>query len=137
MESFGKRLQQALDDRNMKQIDLANATGFSKARISQWVHDKYIPNAEGLNKIAKALNVSETWLMGHDVPQTYDRDKLELGYQICNLFQKCYGKESYKVVHNFLQLDDFDQQIISTMINQLLQNDKYSIKKESSNDQAM
>lgn len=61
---FGKRLQQALDDKGWKQIDLANATGFSKARISQWIHNKYIPTADGLNKIAKALNISESWLMG-------------------------------------------------------------------------
>ena len=32
VETFGDRLQQALIDKGWKQIDLANATGFSKAR---------------------------------------------------------------------------------------------------------
>ena len=132
-ESFGQRLQQALDNKGWKQIDLANATGFSKGRISQWIHNKYIPTADGLNKIANALNVSETWLMGHDVPITYDRERLEMGYQICDLFQKCYGKEAYKAVYDFLKLDDIDRAKIIERINTLLEDEKYSVKKESKN----
>lgn len=132
-ESFGQRLQQALDNKGWKQIDLANATGFSKGRISQWIHNKYIPTADGLNKIADALNVSETWLMGHDVPMTYDRERLEMGYQICDLFQKCYGKEAYKAVYTFLQLDESDRTVVTTMMNSLLTAEKYSVKKESKN----
>ena len=81
-ETFGDRLQQALIDKGWKQVDLAHATGFSKARISQWVHNKYIPNAEGLNRIAESLGVSETWLMGHNTPKTYDRKTLEMQYEI-------------------------------------------------------
>ena len=134
---FGKRLQQALDDKGWKQIDLANATGFSKARISQWIHNKYIPTADGLNKIAKALNISESWLMGHDVPKEYDREKLEMGYEICDLFQKCYGKDAYHVVHEFLKLDEVDRGKIAGFIGGLLAQEKYSVKKESLKDQAM
>ena len=109
------------------------ATGFSKARISQWVHNKYIPNAEGLNLIAETLGVSETWLMGHDTPKTYDRKKLEMQYEVCDLFQKCYGQEAYSAVSMFLKLDEIDRSKVIERIQTLLESEKYSIKKESSN----
>lgn len=133
VETFGDRLQQALIDKGWKQIDLANATGFSKARISQWVHNKYIPNAEGLNRIAESLGVSETWLMGHNTPKTYDRKTLEMQYEICDLFQKCYGKDAYNAVSLFLKLDDYDKDVVMKMIDSLSSNEKYSAKKESQN----
>nr|DAZ41833.1 MAG TPA: Repressor protein CI [Caudoviricetes sp.] len=132
-DTFGKRLQKALADKNMKQVDLANATGFSKGRISQWVHDKHIPDADGLNQIAKALDVSETWLMGHDTPKHYDREQLEMKYQVCDLFQKCYGKEAYKAVYNFLQLDAVDQGKVIERINVLLESEKYSDSEKRDN----
>lgn len=133
VETFGDRLQQALIEKGWKQIDLANATGFSKARISQWVHNKYIPNAEGLNRIAESLGVSETWLMGHNTPKTYDRKTLEMQYEICDLFQKCYGKDAYNAVSLFLKLDDYDKDVVMKMIDSLSSNEKYSAKKESQN----
>ncbi|MGN0343402.1 MAG: helix-turn-helix domain-containing protein [Lachnospiraceae bacterium] len=133
VETFGDRLQQALIDKGWKQIDLANATGFSKARISQWVHNKYIPNAEGLNRIAESLGVSETWLMGHNTPKTYDRKTLEMQYEICDLFQKCYGKDAYNAVSLFLKLDDYDKDVVMKILDSLSSNEKYSAKKESQN----
>ena len=132
-ETFGKRLQKALNEKGWKQVDLANATGFSKARISQWVYNKYIPNAEGLNLIAETLGVSETWLMGHDTPKMYDRKKLEMQYEVCDLFQKCYGQEAYSAVSMFLKLDEIDRSKVIERIQTLLESEKYSIKKESSN----
>lgn len=130
-ETFGDRLQQALVDKGWKQIDLANATGFSKARISQWIHNKYIPNADGLNRIAESLGVSETWLMGYDTPKTYERKILEMQYEVCDLFQKCYGKDAYNAVSLLLKLDDVDRAKVIERVQTLLEADKYSIKKES------
>lgn len=130
-DTFGNRLQQALIDKGWKQIDLANATGFSKARISQWIHNKYIPNAEGLNQLAETLGVSESWLMGNDTPKKYDREQLEMQYEVCDLFQKCYGKDAYDAVSLFLKLDDIDRAKVIERVHTLLESDKYSVKKES------
>ncbi len=65
---FMNRLNQALQLRNMKAIELSEKTGISKARISQYVNGVYTPKSKGTYAIAKALNVNETWLMGYDVP---------------------------------------------------------------------
>lgn len=66
--TFKERLIEAMEKNNMKAIDLSEKTGISKARISQYVNGVYIPKSRSTLAIAKALNVSETWLMGLDVP---------------------------------------------------------------------
>lgn len=68
METTGKRIQEALDIRHMKQIELARATGMGRGAISQYVSDKVTPKQDKLYLMAKALLVSPAWLMGHDVP---------------------------------------------------------------------
>lgn len=76
METTGKRIQEALDIRHMKQIELARATGMGRGAISQYVSDKVTPKQDKLYLMAKALLVSPTWLMGYDVPMESDDKKL-------------------------------------------------------------
>ena len=64
-----QRLKEAMDDANMKQADLARATGLSKGGISNYVMGRYEPKSDIISKLAKALNCSEMWLMGYDVPK--------------------------------------------------------------------
>lgn len=64
MEVFVRRLKQALFLRDMKQADLARATGVSESKISCYVGGRYKPNGETLRKIASALDVPPEWLLG-------------------------------------------------------------------------
>ena len=74
MGSYGKvanssdRLKEALQIRNMKQIDLSVLSGISKQSINSYVSGKYEPKQEALYKMGKALDVSEMWLAGYDIP---------------------------------------------------------------------
>lgn len=68
MDSIANRIQKALDIRNMKQADLVKLTGIGKSSISTYLSGEYEPKQKNIYKIAKALNVSESWLMGYDVP---------------------------------------------------------------------
>ena len=63
-----ERLQKILLERNMKQADLARATGISKGAISNYVLGRYAPKSDIIQKLANALNCSERWLFGYDVP---------------------------------------------------------------------
>lgn len=67
-DNFSSRLQKALTIRDMKQADLVEKTGLPKSAISQYVSGKYEPKQKGIFLIAQALDVSEAWLMGYDVP---------------------------------------------------------------------
>lgn len=66
--SFQSRLIEAMELNNIKAADLAKKTGLSKAQISQYTNGVYKAKQVALYKLAVALNVSEAWLMGHDVP---------------------------------------------------------------------
>lgn len=69
-ESCASRLQQALNLRSMKQADLSQLANIPKSAISQYISGKFEPKQDRLEILAKALNVSEAWLMGYDVPMS-------------------------------------------------------------------
>lgn len=129
----GMRIKKVLELRGIKPVELAEMTGFSKSRISQWINGKHKPDGQGIAEIAEKLNVNPNYLMGESDDMSYDRKKLEMGYQICDLFQKCYGKEAYSVVYDFLKLDATDRAVAESVIKTLLNAEKYSVKKESLN----
>ena len=68
-----QRLREAMRIRNMRQADLARATGLAKGGISNYVTGRYEPKSDIISKLAKALDCSEMWLWGYDVPM--ERDK--------------------------------------------------------------
>ena len=68
MDTISARIQQALDQKGWKQADLVKATGIGKASISTYLAGEYEPKQKNLFRLARALNVSEAWLMGYDVP---------------------------------------------------------------------
>ena len=76
-----QRLIEAMNATQMKQADLARATGLSKGGISNYVMGRYEPKSDIISKLAKALNCSEMWLMGYDVPMERQKntpDELKL-----------------------------------------------------------
>lgn len=58
-----ERIQQKLEEKNLKQADIARATGKSTAAVTKWLKGDNIPKAENLKAIAKLLNVSDEWLL--------------------------------------------------------------------------
>ena len=68
IEQCGKRLVKALSIRNMKQSELCKLAGIPKSSLSLYLSGAYEPKQDRIYRMAKALNVSEYWLMGYDVP---------------------------------------------------------------------
>ncbi len=62
------RIREALMVRNMTQAELCRLTGIGKSAMSQYVNGGLVPRQDRTYQIAKALDVSEAWLMGFDVP---------------------------------------------------------------------
>jgi len=58
-----ERIQQKLKEKNLKQADIARATGKSTAAVTKWLRGENIPKAENLKAIAKLLEVSDEWLL--------------------------------------------------------------------------
>ena len=77
-ESTASRLKQLMAEQGLRQVDILERTlpvcsrydvKMNKSDISQYVAGKVEPNQDKLFALALALNVSEGWLMGFDVPK--------------------------------------------------------------------
>lgn len=62
------RIKEAMKKAGIKQVELAEIAGLSKSAISRYLSGEYEPKQVPIYKMAKALNVSEAWLLGYDVP---------------------------------------------------------------------
>lgn len=124
-EACYKRIRQGMELRGMKAVDLVQATGIGKSAISQYISGKYEPKQVAIHKIAKALNVSEAWLMGYDVPM-----------QRVEEIKTVVTREEKAFLDLFNSLDSADKENLKNYItNVLLVADKYAVKKELSNAQ--
>lgn len=68
------RLSAALHVRGMKQVELCSITGIPKSAMSQYIKGTFEPKPDRIEAMARALNVSEAWLMGYDGVSMERRD---------------------------------------------------------------
>lgn len=77
-ENTSVRLKQLMAERHLKQIDIVNLckpycqqynVKLNKSDLSQFVSGKVEPGQWKLTVLGLALDVSEAWLMGLDVPR--------------------------------------------------------------------
>lgn len=79
-ETFAERLKYAMEQKQMKQVDLirlAEERGIKlgKSHISQYVSGKNIPRPDTLQFLAKTLKVEESWLMDGKEEGTMVKEK--------------------------------------------------------------
>lgn len=67
-ESIAQRLRKAMDAKGKKQADLVRETGLDRGSISSYLSGKYEPKQKAIYKLSKALDVSEAWILGYEVP---------------------------------------------------------------------
>lgn len=77
METTAIRLRRIMEERGLKQRDILEKAApycekykikLNKSDLSQFVNGKVVPGQWKLTILGMALGVSETWLMGYDVP---------------------------------------------------------------------
>lgn len=76
-ENTASRLKKLINERGLRQVDILRAcqpycekyqVKMNKSDLSQYLSGKAEPNQAKLFILGSALNVSEAWLMGFDVP---------------------------------------------------------------------
>lgn len=65
--TFAQRLREGLNVREMTQAELAKRSGISKSSISRYIKGDWEGKQSAVYELAKALGVTEAWLMGYDV----------------------------------------------------------------------
>ena len=125
-----QRLKQLMDERGLRQVDILNLCApicakngvkMSKSSLSQYVGGTSIPDQHKLTVLGLALNVSEAWLMGYDVPMERQYTGGLTLSQVCTWIQhaatledkievlstiaKSSGKEDgKKLLNNYIEL---------------------------------
>ena len=111
------RLKEALTIRDMKQSELVKKTGIGKSSISTYLTGEYKPKQDKLMNLAKALNVSEAWLMGYDVPMERD---IHINNNVINI------KEN-NLLNNFRKLNIHGKDKLIERSEELTQIPKYTL----------
>jgi transcriptional regulator with XRE-family HTH domain len=111
-ENTAIRLKKVMADRNLRQVDILNlATPYcniyevkmNKSDISQYCAGKTEPNQDKLFVLGKALDVSEAWLMGFDVPM----ERVDM--KAANEF-----KEQMKSYTQNVNIQYYDKELLNT-----------------------
>lgn len=112
-ENTSIRLNKIMAERNLRQVDiLERAKPFcikydikmNKSDLSQYVSGKVEPSQEKLVILGMALNVSEAWLMGFDVPMERtasskeESPKIMQYYELLNDIGKHKATEQVKLL---------------------------------------
>lgn len=125
-----ERLKQAIKMRGMKQAELADKTGIDKGQISSYLSGKYKPKQENLSLLAAALDVSEYWLMGFDMPM--EREGSGEAVEQRHRFE-AYAKQMYemrepeKVLKMYKQLTEENRAKVRLYMERLLAVQKMEI----------
>lgn len=113
------RLQEVMRIKKIKQADLARMTDISRGAISNYVLGRYEPKSDIINKLAKALNCSEMWLWGYDVPM--ERMAVETPSET-SVIQVTEGEQ--KLLDLFRRVPESQQAMVLKMIDAALNSEK-------------
>ena len=90
---------------------------------------RYEAKQEALYLIAKALNVNEAWLMGHDVPKertiVQRENDISIGTQVMRSVSIHLGARSGELLTIFVQLNDESKDKAIAYLKDLLDASKY------------
>lgn len=91
VSTFANRLKEIMSIRSVSQAELARLSGISPSNISRYVKGDWEGKQDAVYKIAKAINCTEAWLMGYDVPMEYD--STQCGHTIVQAKQSSYASK--------------------------------------------
>ncbi len=76
-ESFASRLKTAISYRKTTAAEVSRQTGIPTSMLSDYINGKFKPKQDKTYKIAKALDVNPTWLLGYPDTEMLPEEKNE------------------------------------------------------------
>ena len=121
-ESTSTRLKQIMEERHLRQVDiLTKCKPFCKKfdvklgrnDLSQYVNGKVEPGQEKLTILGLALNVSEAWLMGFDVPMERqgNNNKNEVSPKIMQYYELLNDLGKHEATKRVMELTELPRYI--------------------------
>lgn len=113
--TFSERMKLAMEIKDIKQADIVEKTKIGKSSISQYLSGMYEPKQKNIFLIARALGVSEAWLMGYDVP---------MEPSVVNSYRRL-TKEQTALLNSFSRLNTIGKVTALKRVEELTYIDKY------------
>lgn len=117
--TISERLQIAMERRKIKQIDLARVADVNQGALSRYLKGSYEPKSATIYKLALALDVSDMWLEGYDVPMERSQKQKEIDFKN-NLYKKiAQDMDLLKTISQYYNLPEEKQKIIRDLVDQM------------------
>ena len=113
------RMREAMAAADMKQIELAAATGISHSSISRYLSGIMEPKAKAVSKMAAVLGVSEMWLWGYDVPRVRSSAQKKNDVLVDVIKQLRIDPDFFEVVSQLAELPPEEYGSIKLLISSL------------------
>ena len=122
-----ERLHKLMSERNLRQVDILNLSQkyqkelgikMGKSALSQYISGKSVPDQNKLVLLGKTLNVSESWLMGYDVPRERNDNMFENNNQTIDLKDVL----NRTVAFDGHTLDENDAELIKSLLENMVKN---------------
>ena len=113
------RLREALEKRNMKAAELSKKTNVPEGAISYYLSGKSQPKGDRLYTLCVALDVSEAWMLGYDIPMelTVEQKKNDDMVKIIARMRK--DPKFFTIVSKFAELPTEQYDSLITIISAL------------------
>lgn len=114
-----ERLRDAMNVRRIKAVELCEKTDIPKGAISYYLAGKSQPKADRLHKLAIALDVSEAWLLGFDVPMQRTEQQKKNDDLVQVIAQLRSDAEFFEIVQQLAELPPEQYASIKSIISAL------------------
>lgn len=105
VDSFKKRLIEAIEESGMSQVDVAAKSNISKSLLNKYIKGVSQAGNHKLLSLARTLGVSPVWLMGYDV----DKRKVDVDPE--------FSEEKKKLISQIIALcEQADESNLKTII---------------------
>lgn len=106
---IGKRLNERMDELNLKQVDICKLSGISKNAVSNYVNGNRVPDTMSVYKLSKVLETSMEWILtGEGVKSNRQAQ--------CTSQPSPLTKEELDMITKYKKLDCEDREDIKGLI---------------------
>ena len=128
---IASRMTEVMDRKDIKPIELSRRTGIPKGSISQYMSGYAAPKADRISLIARALGVSEAWLLGYDVEMIPQKRTYITNEEIKDILADGLSEEETIIIKRYRQADEHTQEMVYRLLSYC-----ELIKKEVTNGEA-
>lgn len=117
--TVSQRLRIAVEKSGKTQAEIVRETGINKASLSRYLKGAYAPKSTALYKLALALDVSDIWLEGYDVPMERSRKQKEIDFKNNLYKQISQDMDLLKTISQYYNLPDEKKKLVRDLVESL------------------